>query len=115
LKSDKSVDIRPRISRHFYERLRARANNKGFSVAEALRYYVALGMQTEESIPTKFIEIGEIRETRPPTSRKHCMRFYIDSDIIPYLKPCPLAEASVSKYVSYLIRRDLLARKNKNS
>jgi len=96
---------------HFFEKLRARANSKGFSIAEAFRYYVALGMQTEELIPTKVFERGDISEARPSTSRKNCHRFYIDSDLVPYLKNSPLGEASVSKYVSYCIRKDILSRK----
>ncbi len=110
--SSKGIDVSPRFSIPFAERIKSRANSKGFGFAETVRYYCALGMEAEDFLLKRNPEMGNIDETRPARCRSNRQVLGIDSDLIPHLENNPWGFASKSKYVNHCIRKDIVARKN---
>ena len=109
-----SVDCRPRLPSLLVKKLKARANQTGYSLAQLVRYYILLGMRLEESLPSIMPNLGNISFHTPVTSRKTCVRIYLDSDLVPSMNETPEALDSVSNFVNIAIRNELLKRKNKN-
>jgi len=111
--SEKGIDVRPRFSKVLDERVQARANRLGLTFAESVRHYTVLGMEAEDFLAGNSPEIGNIDTIRPSSSRRQRLVIMVDSDLTPHVKdnPCGL---SASSYVSDLIRKDIVARKNKH-
>jgi hypothetical protein len=108
-----SVEVRPRLPSLLVDKLKARSNQTGLSLAHLIRHYTVLGMRCEEALPSILPTLGNISLDTPTTSRKQCQRYYIDSDLIDLIKSTPEAMISASKFVNDTLRVELVKRRLK--
>ena len=107
-----TIDIRPRFPKLLIEKLKARSSQTGLSLTQLIRHYTLLGLCTEAALPDVLPTLGNISTYTPCTSRKTCIRVYIDGDLVPAMKHTPEAMDSISRFVNTAIRNELLKRKN---
>ena len=107
-----SIEVRPRFSKLLVSKLQARANQTGCSLAQLVRHYVLLGLRVEDALPSIMPSLGNIASATPATSRKTCIRVYLDSDLVPAMNQTPEALDSISSFVNKTVRDELVRRKN---